>query len=995
MRRLISHIIIFIVASVFVFNQSQAYVSNGEKANATTFNNSFMSREIDTDTIGNLTIKQNKELRLEDSAGGEYVSLKAPSTLLTTLGFVLPGLDGNPTDILQTDGSGNLSFVLKPTSFDYVASGDGNIVTSSTTSGTQLFETSVNIDGSNNITGVNEFNSNSFFDMGEVTTPSNPVTTRHKLYFKNTGSLYILDEFGTELEVRAGPVDLTSQVSGILPIANGGTNSSTALLNNLVMISSGDAIVESATTDTELSYLNNVTSDIQGQIDGKEPTLTKGDLTESISSVLSITGGTGSVIGSGTSIEVSQATTSTDGYLSSADWNTFNGKEDAITILPIAKGGTGSSTQNFVDLTTAQVIAGVKNFSNELMLDHITTPTNPAAGKVKIYAKSDDKIYKLNSAGTEVEIGTGGGGGGGLDPWITATAYAVDDIVWYNGLIYQAQTAHTSDTTFEADYLLGYWVEMNTSVPLLGKGSLLTSDGLDNGEFTACADGETIVWDSSQINGFKCSPLATEAITNWSDCTSSGSWVTNVTYTSKCRRVGQNLEVHVNISLTGGTDATQLDIDLPSDYCGGGQCTMDTTSMVAPTYPITPLNATGLLHDNGTSTEQASARFRTSTSLTVITDRTGLSATITNTTPFTFASGDDVDIIYSVPIAGWSSNNSVVAFECDGLGCVNEFSLKVSSTNVITDENVDWATTSTFDGTFMTVNFQPGVFTSSLPNCQVTPGSGYTGNVFGMIESITTSYIRVAMDQDAGSSTNFGFNLNCQRSGDFREYNERFLPVTDKENIFSALIGNGTVSKENLDWVSSVVPGGSVVTINFTPGRFTQPPNVLAFTSTNSTNNLYVSSLSATQMVIGANRSTDGIAINIDFPFYVMVQKAPGDYVEPKAFVGNVDPDNFVQSGSAVKPRFYSARILTTGTVDMETGNLFDGNCTNADTMVCPFPAGTWSTTPICQVTTDHFSYRCSVTAYSASSISIICRDFNGGGTTTDINKFVHCHGVQ
>lgn len=75
-------------------------------------------------------------------------------------------------------------------------------------------------------------------------------------------------------------------VTGVVAIANGGTNSSTALSNNRVMKSSGGSIVEAAaitanralisdsngipthsiTTDTELSYVNGVTSSIQGQI---------------------------------------------------------------------------------------------------------------------------------------------------------------------------------------------------------------------------------------------------------------------------------------------------------------------------------------------------------------------------------------------------------------------------------------------------------------------------------------------------------------------------------------------------------------------------------------------------------------------------------------------------------------------------------------------------------------------------------------------------------
>jgi len=46
--------------------------------------------------------------------------------------------------------------------------------------------------------------------------------------------------------LSVGNVSLTTEVSGILPVANGGTNSSTALNSNRFMVSSGGAIVESA-----------------------------------------------------------------------------------------------------------------------------------------------------------------------------------------------------------------------------------------------------------------------------------------------------------------------------------------------------------------------------------------------------------------------------------------------------------------------------------------------------------------------------------------------------------------------------------------------------------------------------------------------------------------------------------------------------------------------------------------------------------------------------
>jgi len=60
-----------------------------------------------------------------------------------------------------------------------------------------------------------------------------------------------------------------------------------------------------------------------------EPLLTKGDITSS-SSVITITGGTGAVIGNGTQISIQQASATQDGYLSANDWKNFNNKQDTI-----------------------------------------------------------------------------------------------------------------------------------------------------------------------------------------------------------------------------------------------------------------------------------------------------------------------------------------------------------------------------------------------------------------------------------------------------------------------------------------------------------------------------------------------------------------------------------------------------------------------------------------------------------------------------------------
>lgn len=90
---------------------------------------------------------------------------------------------------------------------------------------------------------------------------------------------------------------LTTDVTGVLPIANGGTNSNSALSNNRVMRSTSGAIVEAAAitanralvsdadgipthtavTNTELGYVSGVTSAIQTQLNTEATTRSNAD----------------------------------------------------------------------------------------------------------------------------------------------------------------------------------------------------------------------------------------------------------------------------------------------------------------------------------------------------------------------------------------------------------------------------------------------------------------------------------------------------------------------------------------------------------------------------------------------------------------------------------------------------------------------------------------------------------------------------------------------
>ena len=147
-----------------------------------------------------------------------------------------------------------------------------------------------------------------------------------------------LDVINQDLSSSDSPIFISPQVTSI--IGSGDASGNLLLYNNdsdnLGIIVDGEGTI----TTNVSAYENLVTSDndipnkkyVDDGLASKEPTLTKGNLSELTSSVLTIAGGTNAVIGSGTTITVAQANTSNAGYLSSGDWNTFNNSANLVTI---------------------------------------------------------------------------------------------------------------------------------------------------------------------------------------------------------------------------------------------------------------------------------------------------------------------------------------------------------------------------------------------------------------------------------------------------------------------------------------------------------------------------------------------------------------------------------------------------------------------------------------------------------------------------------------
>jgi hypothetical protein len=226
----------------------------------------------------------------------------------------------------------------------------------------------------------------------------------------------------------ATTVSNTSSVNTLSTTVNGVTGTGVNIITGHTLSMSGNTLTSTvngiapAQSLSGLSLSGDVTGTLAGstvgQIQGKPVSATAptaGQVLEyvgstwtptsptlgtvtSIATTAPITGGT--ITGSGT-IGISQANTSTNGYLSSADWNTFNNKQGTISLTTTGSSGAATFSSNTLNIPN-YTLAGLGGQPTLTAGNGITISSNTISAN--LWTASSTNIYNANSG--NVGIGT-------------------------------------------------------------------------------------------------------------------------------------------------------------------------------------------------------------------------------------------------------------------------------------------------------------------------------------------------------------------------------------------------------------------------------------------------------------------------------------------------------------------------------------------------------------------------------------------------------------
>ena len=524
----------------------------------------------------------------------------------------------------------------------------------------------------------------------EIGTPVTPATGTNNFYFKANARPHILDDTGTELQL--------STVTGTETFTNktiDATNNTISNIGDSELTTGIDAakIADGTVSNTEFQHLDGVTSDIQPQIDGKASTTLNnlgatsinadmdpdGDNTRNqggagnnwntvyarriLTDAADMLVGTESVSGVSNSLNVEARTGAVSGSaaVSSGSMLVTSGNN-----LSTAGTGTGTATLQSGDATGAGSPANTGDAvieSGAITSGTATGATGDAIIRTGTNAGSGARGEILMVDGSEGTVG---------HVWTSTDVngrgnWAAPGLQTINSTSSTTTIAITDDVIFADATTASYTINLPTAVGNSGKVYEFRRTDTDwsntvtidpnaaetiggSATTTLDTDGETLKVVSDGSNWLI---IGRETTSTWRSFTPTGTWTTNTTYSGFKRRVGQQMEVQIRITLAGAPNATTLTVNVPDSL------SMDSALMLSGNNITKDGGAN--FRDNSTATAYKGyvwARETTNAITPRFFDDTGLRETstgVTQTLPFTWASGDVIHLMCNFVIDGWNA----------------------------------------------------------------------------------------------------------------------------------------------------------------------------------------------------------------------------------------------------------------------------------------------------------------------------------------------------
>lgn len=206
------------------------------------------------------------------------------------------------------------------------------------------------------------------------------------------------------------------------------------------------------------------------------------------------------------------------------------------------------------------------------------------------------------------------------------------------------------------------------------------------------------------------------------NCTVTGGWSTNTSYTCKESRRGSYAFYDITVATSGTPTAAILHVNLPAGR------TVNTNLLTSTSSGFSPFLSTVEVNDSNTAIYGGYVTYRDTTSVAVKSKNPagGGDSNITNTFPIAFDSSDFVYLNFMVPIVEFGETQSApqlvnsVITQYNGVNSKIESELNCDASSSITSQSGGISTIGNRSGNTCALTLTSGVFTANPWKCQVT-----------------------------------------------------------------------------------------------------------------------------------------------------------------------------------------------------------------------------------------------------------------------------------